>query len=146
MVIVPFYGNLERGSPVGKETKKRVRQSVKRTQLGYRDIAHFAGLNHWVVSSNSKDIRLENKRQFAAVVRGRERLSYRQASEIYEARDAGYFEEFGKEQVAELIGISEEAIEVAFDKRKIISGEIVKALDILHPGKKHKKPYLVKGK
>ena len=67
-----------------------------------------------------------------------EHLTYKKASEIYQARDSG----FTKEETIALLDISEMVYDWTMENQDEIGRKIICALDILHPAERHEKPYI----
>ena len=106
--------------------------------------AYFLGLNDWVVNQNMTLYGLKNKRpkvQHAIKSFGMGRnhniLTYRLASQIYEACDLG----FTLEETCELLDTTPQIVDYAIKHDKKIEADIVKALRILYKDKRVNRPY-----
>ncbi|MBI2632505.1 hypothetical protein HYW75_05865 [Candidatus Pacearchaeota archaeon] len=65
------------------------------------------------------------------------KLTYRLASQIYEAQDTG----FNREEILELFNTSPIYVDYALEHREEIAPKIIDALNVLHPGKNYRLPY-----
>lgn len=136
--LEPLFGRLER-YPKGKIT------AVKGTfdsDLTGPDIAYFSGVPFAVVYKHFKKIG-GRKRKFPVKIIGRKSediLTYRRASEVYEAQDLG----FTPDETSYLLDLNPRLVVYAIENQREIGGKIIEVLDILHPEQRHEKPYIQK--
>ena len=132
-----------------KEKKEALRRIVKiGSDLSSVDIAYFLRIPGRVASQNLKRYGREPRRGLRNMyfdVRGnrkktnsgRKDLTYRLASQVYEAVDLGY----GIEESAFLLDTSDRVVQTALAHRGEFSNKISKTLKILYPGRTSRKPY-----
>ena len=106
------------------------------------DVAYFLGLRDYVVRTEFRRAGkcCSDRLPLACFERGkiRRHLSYRLASQIYEALDEG----FSAKETAELTGVSKSVLEFAVKNRAEYEPKIVRTLRSLYPSKDIKTPYL----
>ncbi len=144
--VEPMYGGRVKKIKSG-EKNEAVKRAIN-TDFSALDIAYFLGLPKWVPGNRYYDsgMKREVKRPIATFskigkIGSSEFLSYRLASEIYEARDCG----INRKDIVELVGKSGELVEYALEHRGEIEPQIVKGLRILYNdsgGRVVKKPYV----
>ncbi len=133
--IVEFLGlqSGEHPKPITEDKLNAIKNAQAVPYLTLNDVAYFIGVasesitNHW-----QKDGKL------IKIVRPRSNLSYRKASQVYEAIDAG----FNLEETAEYAGVHPSFAERAVENRNEIEPRIVEALKVIFPKSKLKKPYI----
>ena len=119
-----------------------------KTPLTNVDIAYFLGVNPWNVFQYfaRKNIKRRGKqiKQFGHPKKGErlDPLSYRLASQVYEAQDAGYFTEFSTEEIAGLLNISSRAVNYAIKNRGTIEPVLTQALQTIYPERAITTPYI----
>ncbi|MBU1104048.1 MAG: hypothetical protein KJ600_05830 [Nanoarchaeota archaeon] len=127
-------------SPIKRVSRKEVERRKENVQQCYglglsaADIAHFSGLAERSITTTYK---IKGRNCERLPCRG---LTYRVASDIYEAMDHGGF---SIDDALELTGASGIAVQTALARRAEYSAIIRKALKIFHPSRrKEGKPYL----
>ncbi|MEK6951445.1 MAG: hypothetical protein AABX29_00350, partial [Nanoarchaeota archaeon] len=135
--VEPMYGKRQIRSPLNEEEKKRVQRAFS-LDMPTTDIAYFASLSSWIVSQRFNKIggKAPSKRFIASLGRG-QKLSYQDASEIYEAQDLG----FRAEDIGELIDKDIRLVDFAINNRERISSEIIEALRTIYPRRHYSTPY-----
>lgn len=146
--LEPMYGNCK--MKVKKRDEKR--EAVKRgfsLEFSGRDIAYFLGLPERLPTGRYNSIGKRPKAQnyiaHIGISKGKYPLllTYKLASQIYEAKDCN----FNVEEIAELVKKDEVIVWYALDFRKEIEPKIIKGLRVLYKdpkGRFVKKPYLTK--
>ncbi|MBI5803987.1 hypothetical protein HY450_01960 [Candidatus Pacearchaeota archaeon] len=148
--IKPMHGSilLERERLSDKELKAISRAT--KIKMPSNDLAYFMNINSWNVRKRFREggiRRPEVKRELKrfGALRTNGVLSYRLASQIYEAQDAGYFREFSRDEMAGFFDTSREVIDYTLSERKRIAPRISRALKGIYPKRKSKRPYRTKG-
>ena len=142
--VPAMYGELNI-HPTPLEKKKAMERAYHRLKMNSPDVAYFLQLPWWVV--NQKYQRLGGKRRTGLKYlksfgqgrkgEGRPILTYRRASQIYEAQDA----KFTTTEIQEYAGTTENVIDYAREHRPEIESKIIKALRVLYPREKVNTPY-----
>ncbi|MBI1935252.1 hypothetical protein HYS31_02325 [Candidatus Woesearchaeota archaeon] len=120
-----------------QETKALVRK-VSKLGISSADASYFLGLpGHYAGQlSRRKGFKFKPKSYLARI--GVRSLTYRLASQIYEAKDAG----FKRGEIAELLDTSRNVVAYAFDNGPTFAPKIVRVLRALY-GSNVNKPYRV---
>ena len=135
--VEPMYGARERET-IPPEKKEAIYRAAA-IDMSIPDLAYFLDLPDYVVGQNLRRIRAERKRKAVIKSYGSgTKLSYRLASQIYQAVDL----EFKPQETRQLLDTSSKVIEYVLSNRRPIETEIKKALSLLYPALKIKKPYL----
>ncbi len=135
--VEPMYGKKERKIKPGEKMEHVIR-GIK-TPFSGRDIAYFLNLPEYIPKDRLSQ-RGINVKERSPYILGGERLSYRLASQIYEAKDCS----FDVGETAYLLNKNEDIVDFALFLRKEIEQKIVKGLRILYNDKTIKKPYVTK--
>lgn len=122
---------------IPEEVKKNIKYAAY-TKLSPNDIAYLLGCSIDLVVNNSP----RQRRRKVPILIGSgydqdNKLTYRIASQIYEAQDLA----FNEKEIAELLDIDDGKVIFAQNNRDAVGSEIIKALKILHPDKKVEGPY-----
>jgi DNA-binding CsgD family transcriptional regulator/predicted transcriptional regulator len=135
----PMYGHLERSTT--PKYKKEAMQRAFALDLPSNDIAYFLGMSDYNVSQKFTMTgrrphvkRLISKR---GSIYGKH-ISYRLASEVYEAVDAG----FKKKDICKLVDANVEVVDYALENRGVLQEKIVHALRVMYPDRVIIRPYL----
>lgn len=150
--LEPMHGSRENRGRLSDEEKKAIKRAG-RIKMPVSDLAYFIGLENHNVSQNF--LRWHVKRQkvkcaikpfgLVGLVGGdRKYLPYRLASQIYEARDAGYFREFSRNEMAGFFDTSHEVVGYALAEEDKIAPKISRALKTIFPNRRSAKPYKMK--
>ena len=135
----PMYGRLDihRTPPKTVEAMLRAR-TVPMTSS---DIGYFLDVPDYVVRQRYAKLGNEENRSkyLLSEFRGR-KLPYREASQIYEAHDAG----FTLEEKMELLDTTEKKIDFALANRDSIEPTIINALQVMFQDRTITKPYISK--
>ncbi|MEK6889035.1 MAG: hypothetical protein AABW80_02910, partial [Nanoarchaeota archaeon] len=117
-----------------------LRKTAKLRYLTIADISHFSGLPYITLDRHLKNRPLAKLiKHFAGEGReGVKRLTYKRASQIYEAQDC----RFSQEETAELCDTSEEVVNYALEKRELLAPKIIRAIQTIHPDVKVTAPYI----
>ncbi|PIN90596.1 hypothetical protein COU57_03165 [Candidatus Pacearchaeota archaeon CG10_big_fil_rev_8_21_14_0_10_32_14] len=145
----PMYGSRFRKSPIDKNMKETIKRGIN-LPLSMNDIAYFLGLPFHVVRTNASRMELKRPEQntFVKCFKFKERrgieyiLTYRLASQIYEAEDIG----FKTGEISELFNVTDEVVDYADKHKTEIEPVILESLRTLYPlrnGDPDPKPYLV---
>jgi hypothetical protein len=123
---------------ISAEKKAKIREASL-LEISLKDLEYFSGL------SSICFIRYGTKRKphttyIKSFGSSPPRLTYRLASQIYEAEDLG----FTPPQIQELFGITEAHVNYVSANRMEIQRPIMKALQIFHPEREITKPYFSK--
>ena len=146
--LEPLYGGSNRPT---KEVLSNIKQKLQRAfplPMPLSDIAYFCNLRARNVSVYFARRKLKRQRHPIIMSFGfssPERLTYRLASQIYEAQDLG----FPLEETAELYDTTPRVVAYAQDNRmegKCLEIEIIRALGIIYPEEKIITPYRAKNK
>jgi orotate phosphoribosyltransferase-like protein len=144
--LEPMHG--KRKKRMGKLSEEQEEQILRARDLSMpaRDIAYFLSLPDHVVKTRigtrPKGTQSYIRRFYEGFAKPKGVLSYGVASQIYEADDAGFFDEFSKEEIAELLSTSTQAIHYALTNRESIAPKIIDALRVINPEGNIDKPYL----
>ena len=124
--LEPFYGTRDR-NPLPLWKKEAIHRS-NNTILSPKDIGYFLNVPSKLVISRFSKLN-NSKPQSNRYIHEKKSLTFRLASQIYEAADAG----FSPSETLELIGTASSGIiNDALDKRKIIEPEIISALHVIY--------------
>lgn len=142
--LEPLVRGRPKRKPVSKEKKDTLKRvAVEGTQLSAADVAYFLDVPEFVALKNLKAYGAmfsggcRSKIGIRGSRSGRQ-LTYRVASEIYEAIDIG----FSVEEAAYLADSCVGVVQHALVQRRQIAGEIAETLRILYPKRRSRKPYL----
>jgi hypothetical protein len=128
--------------PVVKPTQQQIDEINRSfaTSLNSPDLAYFIGVPWWVAYQRLSKLgkRDRVKMQIIGTRKAEERITYRDASLIYEFQDDGY----NVAELSDLMEKSSEVIERAIAVRPKIEKEIIEALRIIKQAPKLNKPYL----
>lgn len=146
--LEPMHGTNERRSPLSEQELKAIAR-VKDVGMNALDLSYFMDLNKWNVSQNfqKNDVKRPKVKKWIKHFESPERrstLSYRVASQIYKARDAGYFREFSRDQMSEFFDTSREAVDYALEHENKIAPKITNVLKKIYSDRRSKKPYRMK--
>ena len=134
--LQPMYGERNR-EVVPKEKKDAIRR-VYRFNMPARDIAYFVGTKDYNVELiYNKYYSPRKARNCIKTFSSRRTLSYRLASQIYEAVDLGYT----REETNYLLDIEDNVFDYAINNRRKIGDKIVRLLRAIHLDKKISSPY-----
>lgn len=163
----PSYGQLGNMSGIRRETVRNILKSLKlkgfrgrnitpekkkmailrayKTKYPRFDIAYFLDVPAYLVCSNMKfkfgdTGDHENFVGHFGNADNPETLSYRAASQIYQAQDWGWNED----DIAYCFDEKQRMVRYAIENRRVIGRKITILLDVLYPDVKHDKPYLEK--
>ena len=142
--LEPMYGSLERRRNLLVEELIAVKRAGK-IDMSAPDLAYFTNLaQHSLIFHFS---RLKVKRPIIKTCIksfGRAKVfTYRLASQIYEAHDAGYFKEFSIEEMADFFDATVQILDYALSEKRNIAPRIGDALKIIYPERKSIKPYRI---
>ena len=145
--LPPLHGKKERH--ITPQWKKQAIQTAFNTSFPYADIAYFLNLPTHVVQQNMTLMGSRPKTKVFIIQLGREpktgpkpRLTYRVASQIYEAIDAGFTQaEIPNELTTENRLVNAKIVKYAINHKSEISPPIIQTLKLLYPDKKITKPY-----
>ena len=141
---------MKRGDNVKKRvvTPKYKKEAIKRSvnvEMPSADIAYFLGIQSYIVENNISQWGLRAKKQgfFKPIKQfgsreNHEALTYRLASEIYEARDKC---KFNYQETAEVLDTSQKIVEHALKHRNEIEPVILNSLKVLYNDANINKPY-----
>ena len=144
--LKPLYGNWDTPSREVTQQKKELILRAASTPLSAADLEYFTGIPaHSIGQYILKEGEREQKASTAGIKsfdykKTKEILTYRLASEIYEARDCG----FTPEDTIFLLDSQQQVVEYALEHEKKISKTIINALQNLYPEKSITKPYLLR--
>lgn len=144
--LEPLYGSLER-HVLTEEVKLAIERGAA-LPMPRKDIAYFVNLLfHSNVSSSvvgKRLLKLENRPKYRVfiILTGRKQLNFANASQIYEATDAG----FSSDEIVQLTGSNRKIVDYALDKRSSIQPLIVNALNVLDPYRRFERPYIAETK
>ncbi len=126
--------------------QKQQKESIKKgfgLEMNPADIGYFLNLPFWVINANLAKIGTRKifrpiKEFMDTFKEGPYFLTYRLASQIYEASDLG----FNKTEIAELFDTKEKLVDYSLEQRINIQPKIVHALRTLYSNRIISKPYL----
>jgi len=126
--------------PLGWASKEK-REAIKRAHheidMSNEDIAYFLGVSYHTVHDAFRRMGYRGVHYLNTHIHGVS--SYRKMSQLYEAQDAG----FTREETVEYSGLISDLVYWGIENRPEIEAKIINAFDVLYPGEKHLKPYLV---
>jgi len=133
-------GKLKKDSGRIEVLNEYAKQS-KYFNLSCRDVGYFLGMTGYGASIHlvkSKKFKRGKglAREFS--LSKKRKVSYRKASEVFEARDAG----FDRDESAYLLDVDRRFVDFVLREKHYIKDSLQKALRVLHPGRKTHKPYL----
>jgi hypothetical protein len=111
------------------ETSVQTMIQISRTGLTPPDIAYFCGMSENGVRLRFSEAGFRQRRNNTKLNKSIPKLTYRLASEIYEATDLGY----SNDDISQLLDANKKVIEYAIGKRDEIAPTIVKALQLIEP-------------
>ena len=145
--VEPMYGNKIRRSLMS-ETELSAIKRAGEISIPNTDLAYFMNLKRHNLEQNFPRLNVKRPEIKKIIKKFRsfhsrdfQCLSFRLASQIYEAQDAGYFQEFSREQMAGLFDTSTKIIDYALSEERTIAPKIAEALKTIYPERKSKKPY-----
>jgi hypothetical protein len=137
--IAPLYGKRDRHATPAY--KKEAMQRAFALDMPSTDIAYFLGMSDYNVRQKftATGKRPHAKRLIAETGSkyGRH-ISYRLASEVYEAVDAG----FKKREICKLVDVNVEVVDYAIENRGVLQEKIIHALRVMYPDRTIIRPYL----
>lgn len=138
--LEPLHGKRERH--ITPEWKKQAIRRAFNLDVNTFDLAYFLELPNHVVYQN---LRMMGDRPLRPVFITEPPpescfpvLNYRLASQVYEARDAG----FTIEETVELLDTRKRVVDYLLEKENIVSSKIVEILGVLYPDEKITTPYV----
>ena len=135
--LAPFYR--EGINKLSKEKIKALESAVKLGFMGGADIAYFARLSrHTIYNYRGSKRHREELLKIFGNGQNRQVLSYRSASQIYQANDLG----FSPDEAAFLCDVRPEVVSYALEHRKEIEPRIVWGIQAIYPDVKVRKPYI----
>lgn len=133
------------------EYKRQALERAAEIPMSGENLAYFLGLSRGVVSRHYTNFSARKRSKIEEYVarfgsgKNLSYLTYRLASQIYEAVDEEEEEEggcgFSREDTLEVLGCSERVYDYAVEHRDEIEPVIVNALKVLYPDKKIDKPF-----
>ena len=127
----------EQKNALSKDQERAIKRSFK-LDMNASDIAYFIGAPPQnVYNAFKRDDAETARRIFLTQIQG-EKLTYRLASQIYEAKDL----RFTPSEISELFDTSPEIVEYALENRTNISYKIMHALRKLYPKREITRPYI----
>lgn len=134
--VEPMHGARDRTiTPQWKVSA--INRAYKSIPMTAFDIAYFLDLPYHVVNQRFFAKGKRSNLPLFAKSFGDEKLTYRLASQIYEAADLG----FNKTEVTELLETASKVVAYALTERKTVESKIINALQVLYPEEEIKKPY-----
>ncbi len=135
--LKPLYGT--RNRKIIPAQKKEEMLRVYDTDLTYTDAAYFLGVKHSIVNQNKP----ENYgfREERGLLLGQRRLTYRLASQIYEAYDMG----FTPDEIPQCIVSAcdkKKMVDFALRNRDTFEPQIIAQFQMIWPDKTFDRPYL----
>ena len=132
---------------ITKETKESLKRALE-LPLTNQDLGYFLGIPDYVAKYTLRKLgRITPPKSFIIYlgknVNGlkladpKHALTYRAASQIYEAKDLG----FKKDEIIELLSTSELVVDYAMLHERELSGDLVSMLKTLHNDPSISKPY-----
>jgi hypothetical protein len=139
--VEPLFGH-KPCTKIPKEKKNATRR-IYETDVSLVDVGYFLGVSHSVVKETLRKAygKAGRRRQFIkrlGKLVGSEVLTYRVASQVYQAQDWGW----SAEDIAYCFDGKERTVRYAIDHRREIEPMILKLLNRLYPNVRHRKPYL----
>jgi len=116
----------------------RIAETYHNSVLSTGDIAGFLEVSTRPIENIQNEFGVERIRKVPLPVGGRKKLSYYDASRVYECQDVG----FSFDETMEYTGLDEDKVSRALKLRSEIEPRIVKGLRIL-TGRKVERPYLL---
>jgi len=117
------------------EIPTKTMMKISRMGITIPDIAYFCGMSDNGVKLRLYEAGFRPKPRDVKTSTGMRKLTYRLASEIYEAKDL----KFSDDDISELLDIDRKVVEYAIRKKREIAPTITDALRLIYP--KCKKPY-----
>ncbi len=137
--VKPMYGKIENMTRLSKEEIKVLERGFP-LGMSDPDIAYFVGVPHHAAQQRftKRDKRRKVNPFIKRFGRGK-RITYRSASQIYEALDLG----FTQQETIELFDTTQEVANYVIEKRKKIEPKIINTLRVLSNDNNIDKPYLI---
>ena len=118
---------------------KEVYERAFEADMGVPDVTYFLGINpRGSVGFHFKKIGKRKKFPQQCISGSLNELTYRLASQIYEAQDLG----FSSEEIITLLDCHKKTVEYALIRREGMGNKIIEALNTIYPETKHDRPYL----
>ncbi len=136
--LEPMYGKKEMKIHYRGEKIEATNRGLK-TDFSRHDIAYFLNLPEYIPGLRYNAMRIHRGKRSRAAQLGSKFLTYRLASQIYEAQDCGFLDE-----IAELADASDDIVDFALFLRKEVEPKIIKGLRVLYNDKTIAKPYVTK--
>ena len=123
----------ERQYTVITRGQHRLLKRARKLKISARDIGYFTGMNMYTAKGK---VRRPGKGQLSNL-RGHQ-ITYAMASQVYEAKDAG----FSFDETRELLDLNKAKLETILDNRKEFAPKIVSTLRSIYQDKLINRPYL----
>lgn len=136
----PPYGTWSR-YPIPGYKRNAIQRSFG-LEMTAVDIAYFLDLSHRVVINHFLSIGTRSKIRNFIVQRGGKKLTYRLASQIYQAQNLWQ----STNEIPELLDTNEAIVDYTIKHRPIIRPEIIGFLKVLYPDKNINRPYMTQQK
>jgi len=124
--LEPLYGIRNRHANLNSKEIEAILRSSE-IDMPIPDIGYFLALPEHLISQYINKRKVRSYYQYKVKGKGNY-LTYRIASQVYEAKDLG----FKSEEIAELIETKKEMVELALEKRFELEPKIIEGLRILY--------------
>ena len=135
--LEPLYENYPRQPRQFYYNQKRLIPKLVRMRMSYPDMSYFLDISYSMLIKQVRKMGIKSKAGSITGI-GYKHRSYQLASQIYEAKAAG-FRKYS--DIAELLDTSREIVKDAFDNKKIIAPPIIRVLRIRYNDPDYNKPY-----
>ena len=135
--LEPLYENYPRQPRQFYSNQKRLIPKLVRMRMSYPDMSYFLDISYSMLIKQVRKMGIKSKAGSITGI-GYKHRSYQLASQIYEAKAAG-FRKYS--DIAELLDTSREIVKDAFDNKKIIAPPIIRVLRIRYNDPDYNKPY-----
>lgn len=139
---------LSHGTGEKKTYPIEIKQAIRRAyehglEMYTTDIAHFLRIPKYIVRNEFRKLGGRKRthyfiKRFKHTADQKVFLTYKDASEVYEARHLG----FNEDEISRVLDLDFDAVKYAVEHKDSIERKISGALEIMYPGKKHTKPFL----
>ncbi len=136
MNLPALHGNYKKRN-LSKETQRALKRAIK-TEMPVSDLAYFLKAHYPKVSQQVRMWHINLERRYALTPSQNHPMSYRVASQIYEAKDL----KFTPQETAYLLDLPASEVKAALKERPRIEEKIREVLNLLYPEKNIQKPYL----
>lgn len=148
-LLLTVGSELSHGTGEKKTYPIEIKQAIRRAydhglEMYTTDIAHFLRIPKYIVRNEFRKLGGRKRthyfiKRFKHTADQKVFLTYKDASEVYEARHLG----FNEDEISRVLDLDFDAVKYAVEHKDSIERKILDALEIMYPGKKHTQPFLI---